>query len=129
VKQNKKTTKKKGFTMKRKSKTSLKEGGKIVAIFITLLLLVAMTPYCKGFFACKSHIIVTDSLSIDQPLIDESTDKTVVVEFKCDGSNFPNLLSQFIAKHQNLNFRIVETSNPNDPNLIEGFIVTFSKVQ
>ena len=110
--------------MKRKSKTRLKEGGKIVAIFITLLLLVAMTPYCKGFFACKSHII-----SIDQPLIDESTDKTVVVEFKCDGSNFPNLLSQFIAKHQNLDFRIVETSKPNDPNLIEGFIVTFSKVQ
>lgn len=125
----KRTTKKKGFTMKRKSKTKLKEAGKCVIIILTMLLLLAMTPYCKDFFACKSHIIVTDSLSISQHQIDEFNDETLIVEFKCDGSKFPNLLSQFIKRHQNFDLRIVETVKPNDPNIVEGFLVTFSKAQ
>ena len=110
--------------MKEKLKNVSKDTLKILGIAVIIAALLATMPYCKGILSNSNYYLVTDKLTAEQ-IITFDKNSRILVEFKCNGSDFTNLLSEFVKSHQNLRLECIETLHSETPKHADGFLVTF----
>lgn len=67
----------------------------------------AAMPYCGGILSPKTAGVVTDSISATQ-LISADSSKNVVVEFKCNGTEFAECLMTFMKTNTHLELRKID---------------------
>ena len=110
--------------MKEKLRNVSKEIAKIFGIAAVITILLVIMPYCKGILSNSNYYLVTDKVTAEQ-IITFDKNSGIIVEFRCNGSDFTDLLSKFVTSHQNLRLECIETLHSETSKHANGFLVTF----
>lgn len=111
--------------MEEKLKKFAWETFKFLGVISGIIVILAIYPESKRTLTNSNYFVINDEESASQP-ISECEDKIILVEFKCDGKDFPNLLNTFLSTNNNFVFKTVETIRSTDPNEARGFVVSLS---
>ena len=112
--------------MEEKIKNFSREIFKFFGVVSGIIVILAMYPESQKTLTSSNCFVINNEESASQPLTECDENTTILVEFKCDGKDFPNLLSTFLSTNKKFSFKAIETIGSENPEEAQGFVATFS---